>query len=86
LLRNFKKENNQQYHLPSSELRFIASFCLCSFELDPRIRHTFWTINVGGTFLWLGVFGVSQSMVQRYLSCKTIKQAKGWVERSVLYV
>ena len=48
-----------------------------SFETDPRIRHTFWSIMVGGSFLWLGVYAVNQSQVQRYLSCKTERQAKG---------
>ncbi|XP_076801198.1 sodium-coupled monocarboxylate transporter 1-like [Clavelina lepadiformis] len=47
------------------------------FEMDPRFRHTFWSVVVGGTFLWLGVYAVSQSQVQRYLSCKTEKEAKG---------
>jgi len=44
--------------------------------LDPRIRHTFWSIVIGGTFLWLGIYAVSQAQVQRYLTCKTTKQAK----------
>ena len=57
--------------------KFIIFLVFYSFELDPRIRHTFWTISVGGTFLWLGIYGVSQSMVQRFLACKTLKQAKG---------
>uniref|UniRef100_H2YIT4 Solute carrier family 5 member 8 n=1 Tax=Ciona savignyi TaxID=51511 RepID=H2YIT4_CIOSA len=47
------------------------------FDLDPRYRHTFWSIIVGGTFLWLGVYAVSQSQVQRYLCCRSVKQAKG---------
>ena len=48
-----------------------------SFETDPRIRHTFWTIMVGGTFLFLNTIGISQGQVQRYLSCKNEAQAKG---------
>nr|XP_002121367.1 sodium-coupled monocarboxylate transporter 1 isoform X2 [Ciona intestinalis] len=47
------------------------------FDLDPRYRHTFWSIIVGGTFLWLGVYAVSQSQVQRYLCCRSVNQAKG---------
>ncbi|XP_072049182.1 sodium-coupled monocarboxylate transporter 1-like [Amphiura filiformis] len=46
------------------------------FEADPRIRHTFWSICVGGTLLWLAVYGVNQSQVQRYLSCRTLQQAR----------
>jgi len=49
----------------------------CSFDLDPRVRHSFWSIVIGGTFLWLFIYGCNQSQVQRYLSCKTEAQAKG---------
>jgi len=44
--------------------------------LDPRIRHSFWSIVVGGTLLWTNTSGTGQSQVQRFLSCKTVTQAK----------
>nr|XP_039253944.1 sodium-coupled monocarboxylate transporter 1-like [Styela clava] len=46
------------------------------FSFDPTIRHTFWTITIGGTFLWTGTYGTTQSMVQRYISCKSEKHAQ----------
>ncbi|XP_036619738.1 sodium-coupled monocarboxylate transporter 2 [Trichosurus vulpecula] len=46
------------------------------FDVDPLRRHTFWTIAVGGTFTWLGIYGVNQSTIQRCISCKTEKHAK----------
>uniref|UniRef100_A0A8C8YZC5 Solute carrier family 5 member 12 n=1 Tax=Prolemur simus TaxID=1328070 RepID=A0A8C8YZC5_PROSS len=46
------------------------------FDVDPLRRHTFWTITVGGTFTWLGIYGVNQSTIQRCISCKTEKHAK----------
>ncbi|XP_054844994.1 sodium-coupled monocarboxylate transporter 1 [Eublepharis macularius] len=46
------------------------------FDPNPLQRHTFWTIIIGGTFTWLGVYGVNQSQVQRYIACKTRFQAK----------
>uniref|UniRef100_A0A6I8PN92 Sodium-coupled monocarboxylate transporter 1 n=1 Tax=Xenopus tropicalis TaxID=8364 RepID=A0A6I8PN92_XENTR len=46
------------------------------FDPQPLRRHTFWTIVIGGTFLWVGIYGVNQSQVQRYISCKTKGQAK----------
>ncbi|XP_063294360.1 sodium-coupled monocarboxylate transporter 2-like isoform X2 [Pelobates fuscus] len=49
---------------------------IVSFEVDPLRRHTFWTIAVGGTFTWLGIYGVNQSTVQRCISCKSEKHAK----------
>ncbi|KAM5247806.1 sodium-coupled monocarboxylate transporter 2 [Ctenodactylus gundi] len=49
---------------------------IVDFDGDPLRRHTFWTISVGGTFTWLGIYGVNQSTIQRCISCKTEKHAK----------
>nr|XP_056701810.1 sodium-coupled monocarboxylate transporter 1-like [Euleptes europaea] len=46
------------------------------FDPNPLQRHTFWTIIIGGTFTWLGVYGINQSQVQRYIACKSRFQAK----------
>ncbi|OCT88735.1 hypothetical protein XELAEV_18017365mg [Xenopus laevis] len=46
------------------------------FDPNPLKRHTFWTIVVGGTFTWTGIYGVNQAQVQRYIACKTRFQAK----------
>ncbi|XP_024073438.1 sodium-coupled monocarboxylate transporter 1 [Terrapene carolina triunguis] len=46
------------------------------FNPNPLQRHTFWTIIIGGTFTWTGIYGVNQSQVQRYIACKTSFQAK----------
>ncbi|XP_060696033.1 sodium-coupled monocarboxylate transporter 1 [Hemiscyllium ocellatum] len=47
-----------------------------NFDPNPFHRHTFWTIVIGGTFTWTGIYGVNQAQVQRYISCKTQTQAK----------
>lgn len=44
--------------------------------VDPRSRYTFWTFVVGGTLVWLSMYGVNQAQVQRYVACRTEKQAK----------
>ncbi|KAM5138678.1 sodium-coupled monocarboxylate transporter 2 [Mantella aurantiaca] len=49
---------------------------IADFSVDPLRRHTFWTIAVGGTFTWLGIYGVNQSTIQRCISCKSEKHAK----------
>ncbi|XP_040484971.1 sodium/iodide cotransporter [Ursus maritimus] len=49
---------------------------LMDFDLDPRSRYTFWTFVVGGTLVWLSMYGVNQAQVQRYVACRTEKQAK----------
>ncbi|XP_054246463.1 sodium-coupled monocarboxylate transporter 2 [Indicator indicator] len=46
------------------------------FDIDPLRRHTFWTIVIGGTFTWLGIYGVNQSTIQRCISCKSERHAK----------
>ncbi|XP_016066291.1 PREDICTED: sodium/iodide cotransporter, partial [Miniopterus natalensis] len=49
---------------------------LMDFDPDPRSRYTFWTLVVGGTLVWLSMYGVNQAQVQRYVACRTEKQAK----------
>ncbi|NXE14441.1 SC5AC protein, partial [Lophotis ruficrista] len=46
------------------------------FDVDPLRRHTFWTVVIGGTFTWLGIYGVNQSTIQRCISCKSERHAK----------
>uniref|UniRef100_A0A6Q2WSS5 Solute carrier family 5 member 12 n=1 Tax=Esox lucius TaxID=8010 RepID=A0A6Q2WSS5_ESOLU len=46
------------------------------FDFSPLRRHTFWTISVGGTFTWLGIYGVNQSTIQRCISCRTETHAR----------
>ncbi|XP_057614045.1 sodium-coupled monocarboxylate transporter 1 [Chionomys nivalis] len=47
-----------------------------NFNPNPLQRHTFWTIIIGGTFTWTTIYGVNQSQVQRYISCKNRFHAK----------
>nr|XP_040146219.1 sodium/iodide cotransporter isoform X2 [Ictidomys tridecemlineatus] len=49
---------------------------LLDFDPDPRSRYTFWTFVVGGTLVWLSMYGVNQAQVQRYVACRTERQAK----------
>uniref|UniRef100_H0X6K4 Solute carrier family 5 member 5 n=1 Tax=Otolemur garnettii TaxID=30611 RepID=H0X6K4_OTOGA len=49
---------------------------LMDFDPDPRRRYTFWTFVVGGTLVWLSMYGVNQAQVQRYVACRTEGQAK----------
>ncbi|KAG5835366.1 hypothetical protein ANANG_G00243150 [Anguilla anguilla] len=46
------------------------------FDPDPLKRHTFWTIVVGGSLMWASIYAINQSQVQRYISCRTLTQAK----------
>jgi SSS family solute:Na+ symporter len=47
-----------------------------NFSTDPTIRYTFWTGTIGALFLFLSYFGTDQSQVQRYLTAKSIDEAR----------
>ncbi|XP_075863195.1 sodium-coupled monocarboxylate transporter 1 [Microcebus murinus] len=47
-----------------------------NFNPNPLQRHTFWTVVIGGVFTWTSIYGINQSQVQRYISCKSRFQAK----------
>ena len=44
--------------------------------MDPRLRHTTWTVVIGSSFFNLALYSANQAQVQRYLSCRTLKSAK----------
>ncbi|MDP3717462.1 MAG: sodium:solute symporter [Acidobacteriota bacterium] len=46
------------------------------FSTDPSARYTFWTGTIGAMFLFLSYFGTDQSQVQRYLTAKSIDDAR----------
>ncbi len=46
------------------------------FSFDLSKTYTFWSGILGGTFLMLSYFGTDQSQVQRYLSAKSIDEAR----------
>ena len=46
------------------------------FSFDMSERYTFWSGMIGGTFLMLSYFGTDQSQVQRYLTARSVHEAK----------
>lgn len=46
------------------------------FSFDMSERYTFWSGVIGGTFLMLSYFGTDQSQVQRYLTARSVHEAK----------
>uniref|UniRef100_A0A8C5E033 Sodium-coupled monocarboxylate transporter 1-like n=1 Tax=Gouania willdenowi TaxID=441366 RepID=A0A8C5E033_GOUWI len=46
------------------------------FDTNPLRRHTFWTVTVGGSFVWISIYGINQAQVQRYISCKSLAHAR----------
>ena len=46
------------------------------WNVDPTIRHSFWSLMIGGCQFWLIVISLNQSMIQRYISLPTQAAAK----------
>jgi solute:Na+ symporter, SSS family len=46
------------------------------FRFDPRETYTFWSGMIGGLFLMLAYFGCDQSQVQRYLTARSVREAR----------
>ena len=63
---------NQALHLAGATGRMQA----IDFRFDLRETYTFWSGLIGGIFLMLAYFGCDQSQVQRYLTAKSIDQAR----------
>ena len=49
---------------------------LNEFSADPTIRHSFWTLAIGGIFIYTSIYGVNQTQVQRLLTTKSLRQAQ----------
>ena len=46
------------------------------FSVDPNRSYTFWSGTIGALFLFLSYFGTDQSQVQRYLTARSIDEAR----------
>ena len=46
------------------------------FSFDVTKLYTFWSGIIGGTFLMLSYFGTDQSQVQRYLTARSVDEAR----------
>ena len=62
----------QALHLAGATGRLQA----IDFRFDLRETYTFWSGMIGGLFLMLSYFGCDQSQVQRYLTAKSVDEAR----------
>ena len=62
----------QALHLAGATGRLQA----IDFRFSLQERYTFWSGMIGGLFLMLSYFGCDQSQVQRYLTAKSIDEAR----------
>ncbi|XP_045519101.1 sodium-coupled monocarboxylate transporter 2 isoform X1 [Pieris brassicae] len=49
---------------------------LFDMDPDPTVRHSFWSVVIGGTMYWVSMFCANQASVQKYLSVERISQAR----------
>ncbi|GIY73374.1 putative sodium-dependent multivitamin transporter [Caerostris extrusa] len=47
-----------------------------NFDPDPTVRHTVWTLAVGGIFTYVSIYAVNQAQVQRLLTVRSLKHAQ----------
>jgi solute:Na+ symporter, SSS family len=64
---------------PDDALRIAGSvgrLRALDFKFDINQQYTFWSGVIGGTFLMMSYFGTDQSQVQRFLTAKSVEQAR----------
>jgi SSS family transporter len=64
---------------PGEALRIAGStgrLAAFDFHFDLNETYTFWSGMIGGTFLMLSYFGTDQSQVQRYLTARSVDEAR----------
>ncbi|KAK9879607.1 hypothetical protein WA026_006671 [Henosepilachna vigintioctopunctata] len=47
-----------------------------NMDADPTVRHSFWSVVIGGTFYWMTMFCSNQASIQKYMSVQSISQVK----------
>jgi hypothetical protein len=63
-------ENLKANHVNSVSLDVHYCILYCSFDPDPTVRHTWWSLVIGGCFTYLSLYAVNQAQVQRLLTLK----------------
>ncbi|XP_025829911.1 putative sodium-dependent multivitamin transporter [Agrilus planipennis] len=47
-----------------------------NFNPDPTVRHTWFSLIIGGGVTFLSLYGVNQTQIQRYLTLKSLNRAQ----------
>ncbi|KAK2578004.1 hypothetical protein KPH14_008433 [Odynerus spinipes] len=57
-----------------------------NISIDPTVRHTWWSLNIGGLVTFLSLYGVNQVQVQRLLTVRSLKAAQRalWISLPIL--
>lgn len=54
----------------------LQYYSFCSFDPDPTVRHTWFSLIIGGGVTFLSLYAVNQTQVQRYLTVKDLRSAQ----------
>jgi len=63
-------ENLKADHVTSGSLIVQYFKLYYSFDPDPTVRHTWWSLIIGGCFQYLSLYAVNQTQVQHLLTLK----------------
>ena len=74
--RNYQSGRVELFNF-NPDIRYDGIVQLLSLILNlfTRIRHTVWGLLIGGYFTWVSIYGINQTMVQRYLTVGKRSQA-----------
>lgn len=57
-------------------LIIIFNFIIVSFNPNPHVRHSVFSVIIGGFFYWTSLLCVNQATVQKAMSLKSLTKAK----------
>ncbi|XP_046396198.1 putative sodium-dependent multivitamin transporter [Ischnura elegans] len=59
-----------------------------NIDPDPRVRHTIWSLVIGGMFTYLSLYAVNQAQVQRLMSLRNLRTSQKalWLSLPILMV
>ncbi|MFC1600762.1 sodium/solute symporter [Candidatus Sumerlaeota bacterium] len=68
----------------SGILKPVIPFDPLFFSFDPRIRITFWSAILGGSVAFLARYAADQTVVQRYFTARSLKDARRGFSLSIV--
>ena len=63
-----KEEPDNQSLIKRKKYLVPQTLIFLSFDPDMTVRHTLWGTILGGYFMWVSIYGINQTQVQRYLT------------------
>lgn len=60
------------------KLLIKLNFSMFCFRISfyPTVRHSVWSVIIGGTFYWSTMYCSNQASIQKYMTVETLGQAR----------